>query len=205
MTILISTLYPLLCMMLPCIFYIFLQKRKPGVCLSGPHFIWVLIFLLYLYMVLEATGIGTIWDIGKYDGIISVDKINLIPFTDITGFSQSLNIIMFMPLGFLLPFIWKEFRSPLKVLLAGAGYSFGIEFCQLFNNRVTDIDDLIMNTLGAVAGYVIWIIFVCLFHPKGGKREISLSGKEAAVYLVLSMAGEFFLFNWRWMVRTFFM
>lgn len=205
MTILISTLYPLLCMMLPCIFYIFLQKRKPGVCLSGPHFVWVLIFLLYLYMVLEATGIGTIWDIGKYDGIISVDKINLIPFTDITGFSQSLNIIMFMPLGFLLPFIWKEFRSPLKILLVGAGYSFGIEFCQLFNNRVTDIDDLIMNTLGAVAGYVIWIIFVCLFHPKGGKREISLSGKEAAVYLVLSMAGEFFLFNWRWMVRTFFM
>lgn len=205
MTILISTLYPLLCMMLPCIFYIFLQKRKPGVCLSGPHFVWVLIFLLYLYMVLEATGIDTIWDIGKYDGIISVDKINLIPFTDITGFSQSLNIIMFMPLGFLLPFIWKEFRSPLKVLLAGAGYSFGIEFCQLFNNRVTDIDDLIMNTLGAVAGYVIWIIFVCMFHPKGGKREISLSGKEAAVYLVLSMAGEFFLFNWRWMVRTFFM
>lgn len=205
MTILISTLYPLLCMMLPCIFYTFLQKRKPGVCLSGPHFVWVLIFLLYLYMVLEATGIGTIWDIGKYDGIISVDKINLVPFTDITGFSQSLNIIMFMPLGFLLPFIWKEFRSPLKVLLAGAGYSFGIEFCQLFNNRVTDIDDLIMNTLGAVAGYVIWIIFVCMFHPKGGKRDISLSGKEATVYLVLSMAGEFFLFNWRWMVRTFFM
>lgn len=202
---LISTLYPLLCVMLPCFLYILLRRRKPGVCLTGPHFMWVLVFLLYLYMVLETTGIGTIWDIGKYGRIISADKINLIPFTDITGLSQFLNIFMFMPLGFLLPLIWKEFRSPLKVLLAGAGYSFGIEFCQLFNSRVTDIDDLFMNTLGALCGYLIWVLFVCLFHPKGGRKEISLSGKEAAAYLILSMAGEFFLFNWGWMIRTFFM
>lgn len=205
MTTLITTLYPLLCIMLPCFLYMFLCLKKRSHYLTAPHFMWVCIFLLYLYMVLETTGIGTIWDIGHYDSILTFDKMNLIPLTDITALSQILNIFMFMPLGFLLPFIWKEMRSPFKVLLAGAGYSLAIEVCQLFNNRVTDIDDLIMNTLGALAGYIVWILFVCLFHPKGGKREVSIAGHEASVYLVLSILGEFLLFNWRWMVKMFFM
>ena len=35
------------------------------------------------------------------------------------------------------------------------GFSLSIELCQLFNRRNTDIDDLMMNTLGAVIGYFI--------------------------------------------------
>lgn len=205
MSTIITILYPLLCIMLPCFVYMALRLKKRSHYLTGPHFIWVVILLVYLYMVLSVTGIGTIWDIGHYDSILTFDKMNLIPLTDVTGFSQILNIFMFMPLGFLLPFIWKEMRSPIKVLCAGAGYSFAIEICQLFNNRVTDIDDLIMNTLGAVLGYVTWIIFVCIFHPKGGKREAAVSEKEAAAYLVLSILGEFLFYNSRWMIRTFFM
>lgn len=172
--------------------------------MTKAHFAWVCIMLLYLSMVLGATGIGTLWDIGHYDGIITYNEINLVPFTDILGFSQVLNIMMFMPLGFLLPLCWKEFRSPVKVLLAGACYSAGIEFCQMFNNRVTDIDDLLMNTLGAVLGYVAWIAFALLFHPKGGKKEVSLSKREVSAYLALSILGQFFLYNWRWVVRIFY-
>lgn len=200
MNTILLTLYPLSCIMLPCFLYMFLRVKKSGMHLTKAHFIWVFIFLIYLYMVLETTGIGTLWDIGKYDGVITLDKINLIPFTDILALSQLLNIFMFLPFGFLLPLIWKEFRSPLKVILAGAGYSFGIEFCQMFNNRVTDIDDLMMNTLGALLGYFIWIAFVNLFRLKGGKREYSLSGHEAGWYLFLSIVVQFFCYNWRWMV-----
>lgn len=197
----ITILYPLLCIMLPCFVYMFVRIKKPGVYLTKSHFIWICIFFLYLYMVLNTTGIGSIWDIGKYDGIITTDKMNLVPFSDGLELSQILNIIMFLPLGFLLPFIWKDMRSPLKTALTGAGYSFAIEFCQLFNNRVTDINDLIMNTLGALFGYLIWIAFVCLFRPKGGNKELPLSAHEASVYLMLSILGEFFLFNWRWMIQ----
>jgi glycopeptide antibiotics resistance protein len=45
------------------------------------------------------------------------------------------------------------------VLLAGAGFSLIIEIIQLlFYDRVTDIDDLILNTLGFAAGYGIYVL-----------------------------------------------
>ena len=67
-----------------------------------------------------------------------------------------MNVIMLMPLGFLLPYIWKNFRNPLKVALTGFSFSIFIEFAQLPTNRLVDIDDLMMNTLGAILGYVVW-------------------------------------------------
>lgn len=69
-----------------------------------------------------------------------------------------------MPLGFLLPLIWKNFRNIINVSLTGLGFSLAIELCQLFNLRATDIDDLMMNTLGAVLGYFIWVGVNNLFN-----------------------------------------
>lgn len=66
-----------------------------------------------------------------------------------------LNIIMFMPLGFLLPLIWKSFRNGVGVLVTGVGFSLAIEIAQLFNRRLTDVDDLIMNTMGTLIGFII--------------------------------------------------
>ena len=201
----IITLYPILCVLLPCLIYMFIRARKPGNHLTKAHFIWVFLFVFYLHMVLDTTGIGTIWDIGKYDSILSLDKINLVPFNDGLEFSQILNVIMFMPLGFLLPLLWSNYRTLPRVLLAGAGYSLSIEICQLFNNRVTDINDLIMNTFGALAGYCIWIVYRRLFPRTGTRKELALSAHEPAVYMVLSVLAVFFLCNWRWMVYKLYM
>lgn len=205
MAAILITLYPLLCIFVPCLIYMFIRARKPGKHLSRAHFIWVVLILIYLNMVLETTGIGTIWDIGKYDGIISLDKINLIPLNDGLELSQILNIFMFMPLGFLLPLLWKNYRSLSRVLLAGACYSLFIELCQLFNNRVTDINDLIMNTLGTLAGYLVWILFRRLFPRTGTRKELALSAHEPAVYMALSILSHFLLCNWRWAVSMLYM
>ena len=108
--------------------------------------------MFYGYLaVQEAAGIGSIWDLityGKLD-----NSINLIPFSSEGAMTYILNIIMFMPLGFLLPLIWENFRNAKKVVLMGFLMSLTIEICQLFNIRTTDIDDLMMNTLGALVGY----------------------------------------------------
>lgn len=64
-------------------------------------------FLLYIYLALSKAGIGSIWDIGRYSGLFRIDEINLIPFDSVGILTYILNIIMFMPLGFLLPLIWK--------------------------------------------------------------------------------------------------
>jgi len=36
-------------------------------------------------------------------------------------------------------------------------FSLSIEFAQLFNNRVSDVDDLLMNTLGTLIGFLVFV------------------------------------------------
>ena len=196
----IFVLYPLFCILLPCMLYVLIQTKGFHQRTNFIHMIWGFIFLYYVYLVLETTGIGTIWEIGLYPGMKLQEEINLIPFRDGISLSMILNVVMFMPLGFLLPLLWKEYQSLVRTAIIGFCFSCGIEFCQLFNRRVSDVDDLLMNTLGAILGWLIWIVFSRITHLKYGRRNQGFGGKEGAVYLALSLVGQFFLYNWRWMI-----
>ena len=196
----IFVLYPLFCILLPCMLYVLIQTKGFHRRTNFIHMIWVFIFLYYVYLVLETTGIGTIWEIGLYPGMKLQEEINLIPFRDGISLSMILNVVMFMPLGFLLPLLWKEYQSLVRTAIIGFCFSCGIEFCQLFNRRVSDVDDLLMNTLGAILGWLIWIVFSRITHLKYGRRNQGFGVKEGAVYLALSLVGQFFLYNWRWMI-----
>lgn len=91
-------------------------------------------------------------------GNLTVDfGVNVIPFVDmVSDFKNAvLNVILFVPLGFLLPFIWKKFREFKYTLMFGFGMSVIIEILQIFTFRLTDINDLITNTLGTLVGYFI--------------------------------------------------
>lgn len=69
------------------------------------------------------------------------------------------NIILFIPLGFLLPFVFPRMRSAVKTLLAVAAAITLVEIIQLFTLRgYADIDDLILNLLGAAIGYLFYSI-----------------------------------------------
>ena len=68
-------------------------------------------------------------------------------------------MLMFVPLGFLLPVVFKNFRSTFKTTLLVFLFSFSIEVIQYFIGRSADIDDLILNTLGGIIGYGIFILF----------------------------------------------
>jgi len=196
----IFVLYPLFCILLPCMLYVLIQTKGFHQRTNFIHMIWVFIFLYYVYLVLETTGIGIIWEIGLYPGMKLQEEINLIPFRDGISLSMILNVVMFMPLGFLLPLLWKEYQSLVRTAIIGFCFSCGIEFCQLFNRRVSDVDDLLMNTLGAILGWLIWIVFSRITHLKYGRRNQGFGEKEGAVYLALSLVGQFFLYNWRWMI-----
>jgi len=67
------------------------------------------------------------------------------------------NIGMFAPVGFGLPMLWRGKKWYHAVLL-GFAFSFGIEVIQVFAGRVSDIDDLILNTAGTFIGYVLYHI-----------------------------------------------
>lgn len=74
-----------------------------------------------------------------------------------------LNIAMFVPLGVLLPLTAKPFRRWYWMLAAGCGTSLAIEALQYILGRgQADVDDLICNTLGAMLGYCLCMMFVSL-------------------------------------------
>ena len=94
----------------------------------------------------------------------SVDWINLVPLSSIArGFRQGGalflinivgNIVVFLPLGLLLPSIDKRFNSWVRIMIIGITISLLIETLQLVSaQRVADVDDLLLNGIGAVLGY----------------------------------------------------
>lgn len=86
------------------------------------------------------------------------------------------NIIMFMPIGFFPALLWRRWRW-WKSLLTGFCTSSAIELIQFFIGRSTDIDDVILNTAGALAGFWTFCLLRAVFpgfmekfqcKPKGG-------------------------------------
>ncbi len=89
--------------------------------------------------------------------------INFIPFIHMfeiyDGWLVNLigNISMFIPVGFLLPFCFLKLNSVKNVVFVGFKISLFIELSQLIlYERSTDIDDLILNTLGVFIGALIY-------------------------------------------------
>lgn len=69
--------------------------------------------------------------------------------------SSLLNVLFFVPLGFLLPMIWNRFRPLWRTVLFGFGTSLFIETLQLLTPRATDVNDLVTNTVGTIAGFCL--------------------------------------------------
>lgn len=94
-------------------------------------------------------------------------RINWIPFVNLLDYPERrsvyINIIgntaMFLPLGIVWPVVYRELNTHAKVMAAGVGFSLLIEILQLpFFDRVSDIDDLILNSLGFLMGYGIYLL-----------------------------------------------
>ena len=187
--------YVTVCFFLPNLLRQLLNRKICGAC-PAPirHRLWTWVYWLYCALVLHLTGIGTLWDLLSYGKVVG--NIHWIPFSEKATIPNILNVIMVMPLGFLLPLIWESWRGFWKVVAAGFGFSLLIEIFQLFNTRLSDVDDLVMNSLGAAAGYLLWMLYHRLFGA-GKSSAPRQKGAEAIIYVLLGFAGVFLLYNWR--------
>lgn len=86
------------------------------------------------------------------------------------------NIIMFMPIGFFPALLWRKWRW-WKSLLTGFCTSTAIEFIQFFIGRSTDIDDVILNTAGALAGFWIFCLLRAIAPNVMEKFQCHLRGE----------------------------
>ncbi len=189
----LDMIYEMSCIFVPCMIYgKIASKRVQKVSIK--HVVLVVMFVFYVYLCLDVAGIGTVWQIGRYKTIIGMDEINWIPFSSDGVLTYILNIVMFMPLGFLLPLIWKNMRKCSNVFWTSFGFSFAIEFCQLFNFRVTDMDDLMMNTLGGMFGFLVWKLFAKI-SKIDLESDKAITPKEPIFYLLFAVLGKFFLYD----------
>ena len=144
---------PIILTIVPVMLYqagMLLCKKKSTVT----HYVWTWIMMIYIWLVFSVTGIGSMWDIISKGGLIATFQqanIGFIPFQSDGLFTYCMNIIMLMPLGFLLPYVWKNFRNPIKVALTGFLFSVFIEFAQLPTNRLADT---LERTLGWISRQV---------------------------------------------------
>lgn len=146
------------------------------------------IFYIYIISLLAVTlfpiPIAWLKEISTY----ITDTNNFIPFNSILDIllNKNLplvikskqviwNIIIFIPLWFLIPFIWKNKSNFKKALSIWILWTLFIETTQFiisiilgFNYKVTDIDDIILNTLG----FIIWFCIFRLFKKKYWKLKI---------------------------------
>ena len=98
-------------------------------------------------------------------------RINLLPLVHLFDYGSILDVIwnvvgnavLFIPSGIVLPVIYKKLDCFWKVVAVGALISLCMEILQLpFPSRATDVDDLILNTLGVAVGYAIDAAFIRL-------------------------------------------
>lgn len=70
-----------------------------------------------------------------------------------------MNVAAFAPFGFFLPIISRKNKKFLNVFLLGLELTLVIETLQLlFKVGIFDVDDIVMNTLGAALGYGIYYL-----------------------------------------------
>ena len=147
-----------------------------------------LMLLLYIYLFILIRFI--IFPMERVDGRVqpiyfdiknlSNPKLNLVPFIHMfdgkdkakTYFVFFGNIGMFIPPGIIFSILFKRLDSVIKAIDAGILLSLSIELLQLLVfERTTDIDDIILNTLGVVIGYLIYRLCFYLFDRSSRKKE----------------------------------
>ena len=133
--------------------------------------------LILVYICLIVVARFTFFPFSKVDGRVQPlifdavqmwnFRINLLPLVYITDYEalweMKVNLIgntaMFIPVGIIWPAVFRKLDTHRKVIAAGVGFSLFIEILQLpFYDRVTDIDDLILNSLGFLLGYGIYLL-----------------------------------------------
>ena len=169
------------------------HKKKYGAEQPFPWARSVLLLLLagYLAAVLFVTVRGS----GYYTGSANFHLFRAWreawnSFSERAWLNVLLNIAMFVPLGILLPLIWKKLQRWYLMLPAGFLTSLFIEISQLLKGSgLFDVDDLFANTLGAMIGFWMLMAVLRLWKHQWGRGV----GNLLALLAVAAAIGSIFV------------
>lgn len=115
-----------------------------------------LLFIIYILLLYELLTRSELNHMSGY---------NLVPFTEIFRypigsknfyFNVVGNIVMFIPFGYFISTYIKP-KKILPILIVSVISSSTIEFVQLCIGRSFDVDDIILNALGSIIGFLIYV------------------------------------------------
>lgn len=100
----------------------------------------------YHYNLILFKEIKRFWEYRHQVGLFAM-------FTNLFG-----NVLIFMPFGFFMPMA-SRYRSFFSTLFWSFGLSLGVEVFQLVSKvGCFDVDDLLLNTIGGVLGYIVFAV-----------------------------------------------
>jgi glycopeptide antibiotics resistance protein len=164
---------------------IFLRRKYKK---SFVYLLFFTIFFLYVYKVLDYTlfQFQSLIFLKHFmpdlmlNGLTAGKSMNLIPLATLTLADLKislLNILLMIPFGFGLP--WITNLRVKRVVVIGALFSIGIELLQLVTGlmanitfRVTDINDVLFNTIGVAIGYMLFVGFVRIYRRLSHNRKM---------------------------------
>ena len=141
----------------------------------------VIKLIIFKYPMEQLRAIAATW---RKDVILEgLDTANFTPFKTIrmyidyaymlNSFENLVgNILVFVPFGFLLPYVWKKAGNFFVMLLNAFVFVLGIEVFQLFSAfGAFDVDDIILNCMGAVWGYLFYLIVEAIRRKRIRERK----------------------------------
>ena len=151
------------------------KERKRLRILGKVLFVCYVLFIIYFLLFSEWYGRTGEMSEYRYNLVLFKEIRRFLTYRETLGTFAVLtnvvgNVVIFVPFGFFMPMASKH-RSFLATLF----YSFGLSLCVESFQLITkvgcfDVDDLLLNTLGGVAGYLIFIICVALRRIHGRKK-----------------------------------
>lgn len=158
--------------------FFIVKKLMPKKSIKTTYFheIGIVILILFIISIFSVTVIPEIIlemdnTLGFYNG--GLGTYNIIPFkSTIDMYNEAVNIgyygyfvrnlignvLIFMPIGLIVPVLWEKMNFRKVVLIYGVLLSLIIEALQLPQGRGTDVDDIMLNTLGVMLGYFLFLV-----------------------------------------------
>jgi glycopeptide antibiotics resistance protein len=85
------------------------------------------------------------------------------------------NILAFAPFGFMLPVLSKSYRHFFYTTFLSLFFSLCVEMAQmLMKVGIFDVDDIFLNTIGGISGYLFYLVFskiISVLFPKKKKSR----------------------------------
>jgi glycopeptide antibiotics resistance protein len=142
--------------------------------------------LFYLYIIMlsyflffsEHYGRGYVVEGYRYNLQFFKEIERFIQYRERLGFESFIvniigNILAFAPFGFLLPLIHKRYRSFFRIMFLSILFSLTVEVIQLYLKvGIFDVDDLLLNTVGGLLGYIIFSICHVFYRSMSYKQKV---------------------------------